>query len=332
MRLNINISKKKIFLLFFNVIFWFSIFFVILKIANLKINLDIFNNIVLSRLAISFVFYILFAWIRGIRFAYILDSKNYLVSYGISGIYVLSCAVFPGGIGEAMLPVYTKKYLGIPFSKGAALLLTTRVFDVLFVIIFFIFSLFANSLSLNKLNILNLTGFFIIILIFSIIILIFFYDKARIFIIQLIKQKVERNDILPSIAKKMIVFMERINDDLTHINSKKKNMVIFLTLISRISIFISFLFLFKSLNLNISIVQAVFISTFATIMLIIPVQGLGGFGSYEIWITMALLSIGIARNIALSTSVPVQLLMFLFSLAEGILGYLFLAVSRKKVL
>lgn len=87
---------------------------------------------------------------------------------------------------------------------------------------------------------------------------------------------------------KLILFIEKIDSELTHINLKKKSMITLITLISRISAFISLLFLFSSFSLNMSIIQVVFVSTFVTLMLIIPFQGVGGFGSYEIWLIMAL--------------------------------------------
>lgn len=327
--MNLNLNNKKIFLVF-NLTFWFLILFLIIRIVKFKINFELFYHISLFPLAIAFTFRMLFAWIKGIRFAYILDSENYLKSYGVSGMYALSNSVFPGGIGEAMLPVYVKKYLQLPFSKGTALLLATRVFDILFVMMFFIISFFANNLSVSNINITNLFGLFLIVLIFLTIFLIFFYGRARSFVIKGIKKFAEkRKFIMYSLVRKFILFIEKIDSELSHINSKKRGMIAFLTLISRISAFISLLFLFRSFNLNVSIIQIIFISTFITLMLIIPFQGVGGFGSYEIWVTLALLAVGVHRNQALSVSIPTQLLTFLFGLIEGMLGYVFLIVADK---
>lgn len=327
--MNIN-NNKKIFLLLFNLIFWFLIFLLIIKIVRFKISLGLFYHISFSPLILSFIFYILFAWIRGVRFAYTLGSKDYLKSYGISGIYTLGCSVFPGGIGEAMLPIFIKKYLHLSFSKGTALLLTTRVFDILFVIIFFIISLFLSNLSLSNQNVLNLFGIFLIILFFSIVFIIFFYRRARVFIITIIKNLTnKRKFTLYSIIEKLINFLEKIDAELTHINSKKKGIITLLTLFSRISIFISFFFLFRSVDIHISIIHIIFISTLVTLMLIIPFQGIGGFGSYEIWVTMGLIIVGISKNQALPASIPIQLFTFIFSIIEGFFGYILLIISDK---
>jgi len=331
MKLNFfkNYSKKTILKYIFVVIFWFLVFLLILKFINFKINKQSFLNISLFPLIISFCFYILFAFIRGMRIAYLLDSKNYLKSYAISGIYVLSCAIFPGGIGETTLPFYAKKYMDIPLAKGTALLLTTRIFDVLFVIFFFMYSLFAIHLSYNNFHIV-LSGVFVAILIFFLIFSIIFSNRIRFFFINKIKQFfVKKRNILTPFVDKFVLYIEDIDKELKEIGLKKKDMLIFLTLTARLSVYVSFFFLFKSLNLNITITQVIFVSTFITLMLIIPFQGLGGFGSYEIWATMALVIVGINKNNALSVSIPIQLLIFAFSLLEGITAY-FLLINANK--
>jgi hypothetical protein len=330
MRLNINISKKKIFLLFFNVIFWFSIFFVILKIAKFKINLNLFYDIYWIPFIYSFVFYILSACIRGIRFAYILGSNRYLKSFGILQIYALSRSVFPGGIGEAMLPIYVKKYFKEPFHKGIVLLLTTRVFDILFVILFFICSFFLNGLPMADINITNLSVGLFMILIFSFVFIWVFNKNFRIFLVEKFKKIFNKKKILIPFIDRMVTFISNLDKELTYINSNKKKIITFLTILSRLFIFISFYFLLVSINANVSFIQTIFISTFITLMMIIPLQGVGGFGSYEIWATMALVLIGTSKNYALSLSVLLQLFIFLFGLIEGMIGYLLLVILNKR--
>lgn len=331
MKLNFfkNYSKKTILKYVFVVVFWFLVFLFILKILNFKINKQVFLNISPFPLVISFCFYILFAIIRGIRIAYLLDSKNYLKSCAISGMYVLSSAIFPGGVGEAMLPLYVKKYLNISLAKGTALLLTTRVFDILFVIIFFIFSFFVIHLSYNDFNI-ALYGIFFVILIFFLIFFILFSNSARFFFINKIKKYfIKKENILMPFINKFFLYIENIDKELKEINLKKKDLLIFLTLIARLSVYIFFFFLFKSFNLDLTIVQVIFVSTFVTLMLIIPFQGLGGFGSYEIWVTMALVIVGINKNAALQVSIPVQLLTLILGFLEGIIGYILLIIVNK---
>ena len=332
MKLNFfkNYSKKTILKYIFIVIFWFLIFLFILKLINFKINKQLFFNISPLPLIISFCFYLLFAFIRGMRIAYLLDSKNYFKSLAISGIYVLSCAIFPGGIGEATLPIYVKKYMDIPLSKGTALLLTTRIFDLLFIIFFFIYSLFAIHLSYNNFKIV-LSGIFFIIPVFFLIFFIIFSNNVRFFFINKIKKNfVRKRNFLTPFVNKFILYIENIDKELKEISLKKKDLLIFLTLMSRLSVYIFFFFLFKSFHLNITIIQVIFVSTFVTLMLIIPFQGLGGFGSYEIWVTMALVIVGVNKHNALSVSIPIQLLVFIFGLLEGITGY-FLLINANKM-
>ncbi|RZV38735.1 MAG: flippase-like domain-containing protein [Candidatus Acidulodesulfobacterium acidiphilum] len=332
MKLNFfkNYSKKTILKYIFVVTFWFLVLLLILKLINFKINKQIFLNISLSPLIISFCFYILFSIFRGMRIAYLLNSKNYLKSYAISGMYVLSCAIFPGGIGEATLPFYIKKYMDISLSKGTALLLTTRIFDILFVIIFFIYSLFAIHLSYSNFH-LVLSGVFFIIPIFFIIFFIIFSNNLRFFFInKLGEKKLNNKNILGHFINKFILYIKNIDNELKEINIKKKDILVLFTLMGRLSVYASFFFLFKSLNLNITINQVIFVSTFVTLMLIIPFQGLGGFGSYEIWVTMALIIVGINKNNALTASIPTQLLFFIFSILEGITGYILLIIVSKR--
>ena len=324
-----NYTKKTILKYIFVIAFWFLVFLFILKFMNFKINKQIFLNISLFPLIISFCFYIVFAIIRGVRIAYLLGSKNYLKSYAISGIYVLSCALFPGGIGEAALPFYVKKYMDIPLSKGTAVLLTTRFFDILFVIFFFMYSLFAIHLSYSNFHVV-LSGVFFVILIFFIIFFIIFSNSLRFFFINKLKKIfIKKRKFLTPFADKFIIYIENIDKELKDIGLKKKDMLLLLTLIARLSVYASFFFLLKSLNLNITISQVIFVSTFITLMLIIPLQGLGGFGSYEIWTTMALVIVGVNKNNALSASIPTQLLTFIFGILEGIIGYILLINANK---
>jgi len=100
------------------------------------------------------------------------------------------------------------------------------------------------------------------------------------------------------------------------------------TLAARIATGLQYFALFAAIEQPISLVQVWFALSIRTLLFAVPVQGLGGLGTTQLWWTAGLTLIGWPARAALATSLAVHLVDLLVSVPQAALGWAYLQFRR----
>src|ERR1700737_1112325 len=100
------------------------------------------------------------------------------------------------------------------------------------------------------------------------------------------------------------------------------------TLAARVATGLQYFALFAAIDQPLSLVQVWFALSIRTLLLAVPVQGLVGLGTMQVWWTAALTLLGWPAEEALPASLAVHLLDLCVSLPQAALGWVFLTLRR----
>src|SRR5205823_14952702 len=100
------------------------------------------------------------------------------------------------------------------------------------------------------------------------------------------------------------------------------------TVAARIATGLQYFALFAAIDQALSLQQVWFALSIRTLLLAVPIQGLGGFGTTQVWWTAGLTLLGWSAPAALAASLAVHLLDLLISLPQAALGWAALQFRR----
>jgi uncharacterized membrane protein YbhN (UPF0104 family) len=129
----------------------------------------------------------------------------------------------------------------------------------------------------------------------------------------------------PSIGRPLHAAIDQLGDG--HLVAP----LLLLTLAARLATGVQYFLLFAALDQPLSMVQVWFALSVRTLLLAVPVQGLGGLGTTQVWWTVGLTLLGWPADVALATSLAVHLLDLCISLPQAAAGWAMLAIRRVPV-
>jgi hypothetical protein len=100
------------------------------------------------------------------------------------------------------------------------------------------------------------------------------------------------------------------------------------TLAARVATGLQYFILFAAIDQPLSLVQVWFALSIRTLLLAVPIQGLVGLGTMQVWWAAALTLLGWPADEALAASLAVHLLDLAISLPQAALGWLALSLHR----
>jgi len=100
------------------------------------------------------------------------------------------------------------------------------------------------------------------------------------------------------------------------------------TLAMRVATGLQYMALFAAINQPLSLVQVWFALSIRTLLLAVPIQGLGGLGTMQVWWTAGLTLLGWPADDAIAASLAVHLLDLCISLPQAAAGWLVLTFRR----
>jgi hypothetical protein len=77
-------------------------------------------------------------------------------------------------------------------------------------------------------------------------------------------------------------------------------------------------------------IQILFASSFAVFSTMLPIQGIGGFGTMEGGWALGFIAVGAAEEVAINTGFGFHLIVLLFTITLGIYGYIKIFYIRKE--
>ena len=314
------ISKKKV----ISIIITFLLLGIILsqiRIEDLIITVKSINK---TYLVLGFLLYSFSYVLRGIRFHILLDKKISLTDlFHVVCVHNLINSILPARSGELSYIYILRKYHAKSTGEGVATLMVARVLDFIAIsLLFFVSSLFITDLPEMFSSIIWLVVLFTCLLAIFLIILLYAGEAFLNFSNAIfIAFKLDQNVLVK-------FFLRKANEIVGNFeNIKNSGKMIELCIISFI-IWLTLYFLnyvlIRSLDINIGFFEVLLASTFVVFMSVLPVQGLGGFGTYEVGWTIGFVGVGLSKELAINSGIVVHIIGIVYYVLLGLYGYQYL--------
>jgi glycosyltransferase 2 family protein len=267
------------------------------------------------KLSLPFILLALFFYLsayvfRTLRFLIFLKKDlSFKELFPVVCIHNFMNYIIPARVGELSY-LYLLKRKKIEFGKSVASLAVVRFFDLFVVALFFFFSLLFMKNVPESLN-----GIISIIAVFVGLLLIFLLISPLLY--RYFSDKVDGS------RNKFLKKVKEIYDALIVIKSKSKLFVLFLlSFLIWFSLYSLTYVLLIDLGLQFSIWQAIIIISFPVLASVLPIYGLGGYGTTEAAWLIPFLAFGISKEVAIPTGFVIHTFQFVIVSILGLLSYL----------
>lgn len=264
----------------------------------------ILSKINLFYLFLAFIPYVCAYFLRALRF-YILLNREISVKdlFSIVCLHTFMNNILPARTGE-LTYIYLLKLRNRRISEGIATLAFARFFDFISISLLFIISSFFVGLLKEFMMLICVTF-----LIITCISCFTFMSKKY------LPRKIEE-----------------IIDNFMHVRkSGKLKQLMVVSILVWISLYSAVYFIVISINLNLTFFEVLFASTFAIITTILPIQGIGGFGTTEGGWCIGFIAIGLTKDVAISTGFVFHIIILAYSVILGFYSFSQIIMFKKQI-
>lgn len=297
-----------------------TIFLVKFLLSQIK-NIEIFHalkGIPFVIILLGFLFYASSYFFRALRFKILLDSKISLGKlFSIVSVHTMAIGILPVRAGELSY-VYLLKREKQKGTEALSNLITARLFDFIVIsVLFFLAVVFAKNLPDFVSNAFLSIAIFLFLLIFTATILLFYNRKLLDFFRRLEKTKLGKKNIF-----KFIFLKAKETFDSLSLFKKRRILpkIILTTILIWIFQYLTLYIIIIGMGIKVSLPYAVIVGSFSIFGSVIP--SLGGFGTIEGFWALALVSLGLSAEQAISTGFAQHIVMIAYFLILGIYGLL----------
>jgi uncharacterized membrane protein YbhN (UPF0104 family) len=257
-------------------------------------------------LSVMAVLYLLFTAGRGLRFRLLIRSAEpWLRTAEVGFVYTAACNVFPGGIGEFTLPAMYRR-LPEGTARATAALAFTRVLDLLSWLPFLAVGFFLARLPSGAFILLplSLAGTVVATL-------VVFARPVRRPVLRLLARLPH-----PAVAGFLEAFERRLDEMAGNTGA------FLVTLALRLLSIGAYYFVLLALGIHVGIGAAAVGGALVAMLLALPIQGVAGFGTVELWWMSVLHLYGVALPLAAVAAIGLHLSMLIVSLLLGAASFL----------
>ncbi|MBP1928315.1 uncharacterized protein (TIRG00374 family) [Methanolinea mesophila] len=303
-----------------------TITFAGILISQISINdlVSTLRNINPAYLLAGFLLYSCSYFFRSLRFGYLLDNAIRLRDmYRIVCLHNMFNYILPVRSGELTYVYLIKKIHGRTAGEGLATLIISRIFDYILITILFLISFFLlRDLKMISTNAIFLGIAFMLLLL---VLLMWFMYKGRSSVHYLERFfgafRVDQHRAGNFILRKCDETVQCIE----HLKETKQGMwypLIISTLGVWLSIYTMNFVLILAMNIQLTYIAVIFASTFAILTTVLPVQGMGNFGTLEAGWTLGFIAVGVSQDAAISSGFIYHFIVILYFAIWGVWGFL----------
>lgn len=314
--------------------FFISLVLVYLLLRSIRIE-EISDLLLRSKVRFLFLalfFYALQYLGRALRFVLLIRSEKLPVGlvFGIVCLHNLFNYLLPVRAGEISFPVLAKRYADVSATEGVGVLLVARILDLAAILALFIVSLLLLSGRLLKLDrsVTVLFSLFLLLLLFLLLRKLGFVLRGMARWMRAAGGRIvgERfQDGWELALRKIDAFVEVLDPIL-------EDNILWIGLGVSLIIWMSFALscysMIHGFGVHASFLQVVFGSTCTAVTGVLPVSGLGNFGTMEAGWSIALYLTGMPKEEAISSAFAIHLLVLAFVGILSVAGG-FLLLARK---
>jgi uncharacterized protein (TIRG00374 family) len=257
--------------------------------------------------------YLLAILFRALRFKWLIYSKAIPFSdlFRITAFYHLSLMVFPSKLGELSYPSLLNKKSGMNVTEGLALLVVSRVYDFVIVLIILL-SVSIGVQGLFKVN--TPVVIFIVIALIGLMVFGFFYMSN--FLRWLLNGWGRIPNWIGSRNARFVLWIQRkmseVGEDSDAIKTRHSYFPVSLTSVaSWVMIFCTFYAYVKSFGIDIPLTKMLFGSTIGVLANALPVSGIGNWGTLEAGWAAGFLMVGLSKEKAIGIGFGIHIIVFI---------------------
>jgi glycosyltransferase 2 family protein len=309
-----NMNRKFVFRLFASILITAGILWFILRQLNFnfKTLIGMISSISLLYLAAGFLVYLAITFLRALRFRILLSQKLGVARmFNITSIHLLLNFILPFRSGELSYVYLAKKTGLVSGSESLGSLIVARIFDVLALSLFSLSSvLLVSNLPPTITDANRIIAVFLAALI--LLIVLFLFTKER--LIGLIRKvfiflRVDRTAPVVYFLRKsevIIAYMDVLK------SWKKLFFVFVLSMLIWALLYLLAYIILSGLGVSIGFLKVVLGDTFLELSSILPFYTIGGFGIMEGAWALAFVSLGLSKDIAISSGFVYHLVLLVF--------------------
>jgi uncharacterized membrane protein YbhN (UPF0104 family) len=221
--------------------------------------------------------------------------------------------ILPGPSGDAAFVMLARTRLGAPVAVGVGASLLSRLLDVASLLLV---ALITAPLAGVMLPGALLGGGVALALLIALGLTALFWNQPR----RIIVSWLERLALPASIHDRLHVAIEELG------SGSRPALLVAATVAARVATGLQYFALFAAIDQPLSLVQVWFALSIRTLLLAVPIQGLGGLGTMQVWWTAGLTLLGWPAQEAIAASLAVHVLDLCISLPQAAVGWLVLTL------
>ena len=278
----------------------------------------------------GFVLYVCSYFFRTLRFHILLNREVRIKDlFNIVCVHNIANNILPARTGELSYIYLLKKLHNKKTGEGVATLMVARVFDFITIsCLFSISALIIQDLPEMIVKVVWVIALFMILIVIFLIILLYFgilfLNLAKKFFRIFNSEKKQIIDYLLRKGEETVESFERIKSSGRVIEIITVSMGIWLSLYSVNYILVT------AMNINLSFFMVLLASTFSIFTTILPIQGIGGFGTLEGGWAVGFITVGLTKEIAISSGFAYHVIVYLYFLVLGCIGLLSIKIKIER--
>lgn len=284
-------------------------------------------------LVAGFLLYACSYFFRALRFHILLDKEVSMRDlFRIVCVHNMVNSILPARTGELSYVYLLKKVHQRKIGDGIATLVVARVFDFVIITLFFLFSLrIMRDAPPALMDTAWIGGVIMALVIVSLFLLLY---SGRSFL-RYMKYFFEKFHLVRwNIGGYILTKLEETVESLENIRasgSVRYAQLFFVSCGIWLSLYLLIYLLVLGMGISVGFLAVLFASTFSIVSTVLPVQGIGGFGTIEGAWTIGFMLVGVTKADAISSGFGYHVIIIIYFLIFGMYGF-FMLKSRTGII
>jgi uncharacterized membrane protein YbhN (UPF0104 family) len=325
------VKKKYIFNTFAFVLSLGLVLFLIRQITleNIKDNFARLTSLEIALIALAYLATLI---LRGIRYLFTVNTggEGKIKFFAFSAIHSFLNHTLPFRLGETSLPFLFRVFTKSGFSTGMFSLIIVRLYDLIAVAIFFLVSfVFTLGSGGNRIGMVPVISAAFILLVFSLMVLnlprvIDFFKKPVILLFNRLGEKGSE------IAVKVDELARKVNSTFERLTVRDKFLRLpLISLAMWFTLYFNFYLVMECVDIKLGLAGNIVASSGAVLTNLLPINGLGSFGTLEAGWTVGYTLFGVSVEDAISTGFIMHIIIVATGLVTSVIGGLFLVWEKR---
>lgn len=302
-----------------------TILLIALLFSQIKVRdiIEILYNINPIYLIAGFILYIISHFLKALRF-YVLLNREVKIRdlFSIVCIHTLAVNILPARSGELSYIYLLNKNNNKSIKDGVHTLILSRILDIIAILILF-FTLIILTKNLPEIIIKSIPYIFFLALLIVLVLLMLIYKLKRVIrSLKKISIHLQLNDrsFLNNIFNKLDNFAESN----FHVDRKQFIISVIISFWIWIILYSVIYVIIIAMDVDIEFGAFMLATTFYLMISILPVQGIGGFGTFEGGWAISFMAVGVIKEIAISSGFIIHIIFIVYIMILALFGYYYL--------